>query len=308
MSLFTNAMYSVIMSYIDQKETEVQMMMKKLKRMTGITILAALIISTSGCQFGDGEPLFEVTTGELAYEDTEDEIEVTTEETTEATTEVTTETTEKPTEATTEATTEEITEEATEETTEEAVEDGDWCLILVNKDNPVPEDYEVKLTDLTNGNQVDSRIYPKLQEMFDDARSYGMDLFVREGYRTREDQQSIMDNRVEAYEAEGYSEEEALEFAKQYVAEPGTSEHELGISVDINANNDVSDDDTIYTWLDENAYKYGFIKRYPENKIDITGINNEPWHYRYVGLKAAQEMKDMDLCLEEYLDYLSENE
>ncbi|MBR3042562.1 MAG: M15 family metallopeptidase [Eubacterium sp.] len=276
--------------------------------MTGIAILAALIISTSGCQFGDGEPLFEVTTGELAYEDTEAEIEVTTEETTEATTEVTTETTEKPTEATTEATTEEITEEATEETTEEAVEDGDWCLILVNKDNPVPEDYEVKLTDLTNGNQVDSRIYPKLQEMFDDARSYGMDLFVREGYRTREDQQSIMDNRVEAYEAEGYSEEEAIEFAKQYVAEPGTSEHELGISVDINANNDVSDDDTIYTWLDENAYKYGFIKRYPENKIDITGINNEPWHYRYVGLKAAQEMKDMDLCLEEYLDYLSENE
>ena len=308
MSLFTNAMCGVIMSYIDQKETEVQMMRKKLKRMTGIAILAALIITTSGCQFGDGEPLFEVTTGELAYEDTEDEIEVTIEETTEATTEVTTETTEKPTEATTEATTEEITEEATEETTEEAVEDGDWCLILVNKDNPVPEDYEVKLTDLTNGNQVDSRIYPKLQEMFDDARSYGMDLFVREGYRTREDQQSIMDNRVEAYEAEGYSEEEAIEFAKQYVAEPGTSEHELGISVDINANNDVSDDDTIYTWLDENAYKYGFIKRYPENKIDITGINNEPWHYRYVGLKAAQEMKDMDLCLEEYLDYLSENE
>ena len=308
MSLFTNAMCGVIMSYIDQKETEVQMMTKKLKRMTGIAILAALIISTSGCQFGDGEPLFEVTTGELAYEDTEAEIEVTTEETTEATTEVTTETTEKPTEATTEATTEEITEEATEETTEEAVEDGDWCLILVNKDNPVPEDYEVKLTDLTNGNQVDSRIYPKLQEMFDDARSYGMDLFVREGYRTREDQQSIMDSRVEAYEAEGYSEEEAIEFAKQYVAEPGTSEHELGISVDINANNDVSDDDTIYTWLDENAYKYGFIKRYPENKIDITGINNEPWHYRYVGLKAAQEMKDMDLCLEEYLDYLSENE
>ena len=102
MSLFTNAMCGVIMSYINQKETEVQMMMKKLKRMTGIAIMAALIITTSGCQFGDGEPLFEVTTGELAYEDTEDEIEVTTEETTEATTEVTTETTEKPTEATTE--------------------------------------------------------------------------------------------------------------------------------------------------------------------------------------------------------------
>ena len=279
--------------------------MKKLKRITGITILAALIFSTTGCELGDVESLFEVTTAEFAYEDTEAETEVTTEETTEATTEATTEVT---TEVTTEATTEATTEEVTEETTEEEVEDGDWCLILVNKDNPVPEDYEVTLTDLTNGNQVDSRIYPKLQEMFDDARNSGMDLFVREGYRTREDQQSIMDNRIEAYEAEGYSEEEAIEFAKQYVAEPGTSEHELGISVDINANNEVSEDDTIYTWLDENAYKYGFIKRYPENKIDITGINNEPWHYRYVGLKAAQEMKEMDLCLEEYLDYLSENE
>lgn len=190
---------------------------------------------------------------------------------------------------------------------EEDVDDvSGWNLILVNKDNPVPDDYVVSLTDLSNGKQVDTRIYPALQVMFNDARSSGLDLFVREGYRTREDQQSIMDSRIQYYQDEGYSYEDAEQMARLYVAEPGTSEHELGISVDINANNNVSADDVVYSWLDENAYKYGFVKRYPENKTEITGINNEPWHYRYVGQKAAAEMKEMDMCLEEYIEWKTE--
>ena len=231
---------------------------------------------------------------------------------TEAETEFSSETeTEEPTEATTATTQEETTETTTEDLTEEPAtkleslefpeNEEDWCLILVNKDNPVPDDYNIEFTDLSNGKQVDKRIYPQLQAMFDDARSCGMDLFVREAYRTAEDQQRIKDERIQSYLDEGYSYEEALNYTMQYVAEPGTSEHQLGISVDINANNEVSEDETIYSFLDENAYKYGFIKRYPENKIDITGINNEPWHYRYVGQKAAKEMKENDLCLEEYL-------
>ena len=189
---------------------------------------------------------------------------------------------------------------------DECVDGSGWNLILVNKDNPVPDDYTVSLTDLSNGKQVDTRIYPALQKMFDDARDSGIDLFVREGYRTREDQQSIMDNRIQEYEAQGYTAEEAEDMAKQYVAIPGTSEHELGISVDINANSNISSDDVVYSWLNENAYKYGFIKRYPEDKIDITGINNEPWHYRFVGQEAAKEMKDLGYCLEEYIDYKSQ--
>ncbi|SEP74303.1 LD-carboxypeptidase LdcB, LAS superfamily [Lachnospiraceae bacterium NE2001] len=189
---------------------------------------------------------------------------------------------------------------------DECVDGSGWNLILVNTDNPVPDDYTVSLTDLSNGKQVDTRIYPALQKMFDDARDSGIDLFVREGYRTREDQQSIMDSRIQQYQDSGYSLEEAEALAKQYVAIPGTSEHELGISVDINANSNVSSDEVVYSWLNENAYKYGFIKRYPEDKIDITGINNEPWHYRFVGQKAAAEMRDLNYCLEEYLDYLAE--
>ena len=184
-------------------------------------------------------------------------------------------------------------------------DNSDWALILVNKYNPVPDNYSVNLTTLSNGKKVDSRIYPALQDMFNAARSSGLDMYVREGYRTRAEQQQIMNSRIQQYQSEGYSYDQAVTLAKQYVAVPGTSEHELGICVDINANNNVSSDDAVYSWLDNNAYKYGFIKRYPENKSSITGINYEPWHYRYVGKKAAGEMKSWNMCLEEYLDYLS---
>ena len=87
---------------------------------------------------------------------------------------------------------------------------------------------------------------------------------------------------------------------KNTVAIPGTSEHQLGLSVDINADQTKCSSEKVYSWLDNNAYKYGFIKRYPSSKSYITGINNEPWHYRYVGKEAAT-IKNQNLCLEEYL-------
>ena len=180
-----------------------------------------------------------------------------------------------------------------------------WNLILVNDDYCVPSDYEVELTELSNGEKVDSRIYPQLQQMFDDARAAGLELFVREGYRTTQDQKDIMDERIHQYLDEGYSRSEAKKFAEEYVAEPGTSEHELGIAVDINADTSKCSSDAVYTWLENNAYKYGFIKRYPEDKTEITGVNNEPWHYRYVGVDVAREMQEKGLCLEEYIETLN---
>ena len=90
--------------------------------------------------------------------------------------------------------------------------------------------------------------------------------------------------------------------AEKYVAIPDTSEHQLGLSVDINADTDKCSSEKVYQWLDENAYKYGFVKRYPEDKTDIKGISNEPWHYRYVGTTVAKIMKEENLCLEEYLE------
>lgn len=177
-----------------------------------------------------------------------------------------------------------------------------WNLILVNKENPIPDDYEMELTELSNGQMVDSRIYPELQAMFDEARGNGLQLFVREGYRTAKEQQRILEEKIESYENEGHSREEAERIAKEWVAVPGTSEHELGLSVDINADISVSSRDDVYTWLAENAYRYGFIKRYPSDKTELTEISNEPWHYRYVGKKAAKEMKEQGLCLEEYME------
>ena len=181
------------------------------------------------------------------------------------------------------------------------INSGDWKLILVNRTNPVPDNYQVQLTELSNGKKVDSRIYPELQQMFDDARTTGLALFVREGYRTNEEQQQILDERIQEYENQGDSRKDAQKAAEEYVALPGTSEHQLGLSVDINADTQKCSSDAVYQWLDENAYKYGFIKRYPAGKTDITGISNEPWHYRYVGKEAAKTMKEQNLCLEEYL-------
>ena len=157
---------------------------------------------------------------------------------------------------------------------------------------------------MSNGEKVDSRIYPQLQQMFDDARAAGLELFVREGYRTAQDQKDIMDERIQQYRDEGYSRSEAKKLAEEYVAEPGTSEHELGIAVDINADTSKCSSDAVYTWLANNAYRYGFIKRYPEDKTEITGVNNEPWHYRYVGVEVAREMQEKELCLEEYIETL----
>ncbi len=186
----------------------------------------------------------------------------------------------------------------------EATMENGKMLILINDKNKVPKDYAVKLVTLTNGERIDSGIYPRLQEMFDDMRAEGYYPQVVSGYRDSEKQEDIFENKYAAFREEGYSKKEAKELTEKWVAEPGTSEHETGLAVDINPDREKSGDE-VYEWLSENAHKYGFIKRYPEDKTDITGIANEPWHYRYVGEKAAREMKKKNLCLEEYIEYIS---
>lgn len=175
-------------------------------------------------------------------------------------------------------------------------------LMLVNSKNKIPENYEPELTELSNGQRVDSGIYPDLQKMFDDMRADGIYPVVGEGYRTRSEQQQMLDDKIRAFENEGYSEKRAKAMAEEWVAVPGTSEHELGLAVDINADKDNSSNEEVYGWLYENAYKYGFILRYPIGKTLITGIDYEPWHYRYVGTDCAEEIAESGLCLEEWLE------
>lgn len=174
-------------------------------------------------------------------------------------------------------------------------------LTIVNADNPVPDDWNAELTTLSNGEQVASMIYPSLQDMFDDMRAQGIYPFVRAGYRSREEQEKVLEDKISAYQSEGYSESRARELALETVAQPGTSEHELGLAVDINADDELSTNEEVYSWLAQNSYKYGFILRYPQDKEDITGIDYEPWHYRYVGKDAAAEIYNAGECLEEYL-------
>ncbi len=178
----------------------------------------------------------------------------------------------------------------------------EWNLIIVNRWNELPEDYSIELTELSNGQKVDSRIYPYLQEMFDAARAEGVYPVVREGYRTEEEQQEILDDKIQTYINQGYSQSRAERTAKEWVALPGTSEHQLGIAVDINADKSKCSNEEVYAWLAENAYKYGFILRYPLGKQEITGTSYEPWHYRYVGEEAALEIYEQGICLEEYFE------
>lgn len=179
---------------------------------------------------------------------------------------------------------------------------GGWNLVVVNRWNELPEDYDIELMELSNGQKIDERIYPYLQEMFDAARAEGIYPIVREGYRTEEEQQAIFDEKVQAYINEGYSRSRAERTAKEWVALPGTSEHQLGIAVDINADKSKCSNDEVYEWLAENAHEYGFILRYPQGKTEINGTSYEPWHYRYVGEAVALEIYERGICLEEYFE------
>ena len=179
---------------------------------------------------------------------------------------------------------------------------GDGWLLLVNSSNAIPDGYApTELTELSNGQSVDKRIYPSLQSMFDDARAQGVYPVVSSGYRTAKQQQSEMDDKIQEYIDDGKSEDEARTLAATYVAQVGYSEHEAGLAIDIVAKANKSDDDTVWAWMKEHCAEYGFILRYPEGKEGVTGMSYEPWHFRYVGVEAAQKIMGAGITLEEYL-------
>ena len=172
----------------------------------------------------------------------------------------------------------------------------------MNSDHPIEKAFEGELTELRYGVQVDSRIYPDLQAMFDEMRSAGLNPRVVEGYRTTGDQKRRLENKISEYMGYGKNREEAREMALQWEAEPGTCEHELGICVDISSENaDNASANAVWEWMDENCSRFGFIKRYPRDKMSVTGVRGEQWHYRYVGEEAAREITQKGITLEEYL-------
>jgi len=196
-----------------------------------------------------------------------------------------------------------------------ALRERDELLILVNPWHEMPEDYTVQLQQVTWGEEedqyMDVRCADALLQMMWDCESAGNSPYICSGYRTMEKQQFLFNNKIARLVAEGVEPAEAPAIAAMSVAIPGTSEHQLGLAVDIiDYNypylNEQQETMPTQIWLMENSWRYGFILRYPNDKSDITGIIYEPWHYRYVGIEAAAEIYELGLTLEEYLDMFYE--
>ena len=190
---------------------------------------------------------------------------------------------------------------------------SDWELLLVNKNHKIPENYSMELEEVEFAHKVDKRIVEPLKQMLADARKEGLSPIICSSYRTNDKQKQLYNSKTMEYRREGYSLEDAEEMASYWVAIPGTGEHETGLAVDIVSENyQMLDEGQEKTqeqkWLIDNSYKYGFALRYPTDKKEITMINYEPWHYRYVGIENATYMKEHDMCLEEYIDYLKQFE
>lgn len=182
----------------------------------------------------------------------------------------------------------------------------DELLTLVNFENTIPKDWKVDLVQLNNGQSVDRRIYDDLIAMLQAAKSEGLNPLICSSYRTNEKQEQLYQNKVSEYLSQGYSKVEASDKAAFWVARPGTSEHQLGLAVDIvstkNQRLDRSQENTVeQQWLIQNSWKYGVVLRYPTNKNSITGVGYEPWHYRYVGKEHAKKINELGVCLEEYV-------
>lgn len=188
-----------------------------------------------------------------------------------------------------------------------------WNLVLVNSSHPMKEGYVPELTEIQPGYSVDTRIANAVRKMLSDAEEEGLNLEICSAYRSVERQKQVFGSSMKERVKEGMDYWEAYEETTLNVALPGTSEHALGLALDLISNEyselDEKQQDTAEAkWLKENCHKYGFIMRYPPEKTHITGITYEPWHYRYVGEEPAAKIMEQGITLEEYLQQYNQSE
>lgn len=189
---------------------------------------------------------------------------------------------------------------------EEAGEKED--ILLVNKDHKLPEDYEVKLLTLPDKtNKAAEEAYQPLLDMLNAGRREGLSFEICSSYRDVKRQQELFDEDIEALKRRGFSYKQAYEEVAKETMPPGYSEHSTGLAFDIVAlDYQMLDEGQEKTdenkWLRKHCAEYGFILRYPEGAEDITGIGYESWHFRYVGVEAAEYIMEHGLTLEEYLE------
>ncbi len=175
-------------------------------------------------------------------------------------------------------------------------------LLLVNKFNKLNEDYTPELVNVSNWyaygeNKLTQEAYEAFIQMFNGAKDSGTKIVATSCYRSYENQKRIYDKDVYKY---------GEEIADESVAKPGFSEHQTGLAIDLlepgyNLNN--FHESTAYSWLLDNAHKYGFILRYPSDKEDITGYSYESWHFRYVGVEVATKIHNENITYDEYYAY-----
>lgn len=179
-----------------------------------------------------------------------------------------------------------------------------WNLVVVNAGREMPEGYVPKLTTVAGTSvKMDYRVAPWYDKMYYAAKEDGITLTPYSGYRSYERQEINYNNLTEKYMNQfNLTREDAAAKAATVILPPGTSEHNLGLAMDICNTYDSFANQKEYAWLTEHAHEYGFILRYTSDKQDITGIVPEPWHWRYVGVEYAEKIKNSGLCLEEYLD------
>lgn len=186
-------------------------------------------------------------------------------------------------------------------------DNSDWRLVLINKQHPIPDDYDFKLGTFTSGMRCDERVIEDLLLMMQAAKKDGLNLVVRSPYRTSDHQEDNFNDRIKSYMRQGLSYMEAYKATSRVITVPGCSEHEVGLALDITSDTYIPllqgfAETEEGKWLEEHSHEYGFILRYPSGKEYITGIEYEPWHFRYVGREAAAIMKEEGLCLEEFWD------
>lgn len=197
----------------------------------------------------------------------------------------------------------------------ENTEDKPWNLVLVNYEHPMKEGYVPELRELEPGYSVDSRIADNARQMLADAKAAGLHIIMCSAYRSVERQETLFDECMKEYIKSGMGHWDAYQETVLKIAEPGESEHALGLALDLISNQYTELDKRQETtkeakWLAENCHKYGFILRYPPEKTKITGIIYEPWHYRYVGEEHAKKIYELGVTLEEYLQdhYVAEGQ
>lgn len=182
------------------------------------------------------------------------------------------------------------------------IDETHWNLTLVNSGYRIPDSYKPDLVYVCGSSErLDSKVAKHYEKMYKAAEKDSVYLTPCSGYRSYETQERNYNNKIGYYESLGYSEKDAAIKAATIIMPPGSSEHNLGYAMDIVCVDEWFEDTDEFQWLMNNAADYGFILRYPKNKQDITKVTYEPWHWRYVGVEAAKEMKASGQVLEEYL-------